>query len=113
MSWSWTLREFYFRRTGCCSTITDIPLKRCKAWELISDMRGTFIQTISKEHEGNDAAAWEEEPRLRVESACPANIGRIACFYFDTTRCSTNRAQQCVGSRRVLTSKTAKKRERG
>src|SRR5216684_3625550 len=113
MSWSWTLREFYFRRTGCCSTITDIPLKRCKAWELISDMRGTFIQTISKEHEANDAAAWQVECRLRLKSACAAKMGGIAGFCFATTRCSMNRVESSSGSLRLLISMIASKLKRG
>src|SRR6266481_864692 len=113
MSWFWTLRDFYFRQTGSCSTITDIPSKRCKAREVTSDIRGTFIQTISKEHEANDAAAWQVECRLRLKSEYAPKMGGIAGFYFATTRCSTNRAEQCVGSRRLLTSKSASKPNRG
>src|SRR2546426_2211071 len=75
MSWSWTPRDFCFRRTRGCSTITDIPLKRCKARELMSDIRGTFIQTVSKEHGANDAADWQVECRLRLKSACAAKMG--------------------------------------
>src|SRR6266853_5555703 len=112
MSWSWTLRDFYFRRTRCCSTISDVPLKRCKARELMSDIRGTFIRTISKEHEANDAPAWQVECRLRLKSACAAKMGGIGGFCFDTTRCSINRAELRGGSRRLLTSKIASKLNR-
>src|ERR1700694_2425702 len=113
MSWSWTLRDFYFRRTRCCSTIADIPLKRCKVRDLMSDISGTFIRTISKEHGANDATAWQVECRLRLKSACAAKMGGIAGFCFATTRCSMNKAESRGGSRRLLISKTASKLNRG
>src|SRR5260370_41515747 len=113
MSGSWTLRDFYFRRTRCCSTISDVPLKRCKARELMSDIRGTFIQTISKEHEANDAAAWQVECRLRLKSACAAKMGGIGGFWFATTRLLIHGAEQRGGSRPLLTSKIASKLNQG
>src|SRR5258708_10226100 len=84
MSWSWTLREFYFRRTRCCSPISDIPLKRCKDRELMSDIRGTFIQTISKELGANDAMAWKVEWRLRLKCASAAYYCGIVGFLYYT-----------------------------
>ena len=38
-----------FRRTRCCSIITAAHLKSSRAPELMSDIRGTFIQMISRE----------------------------------------------------------------
>src|SRR5260370_16701533 len=93
MSWLWRLRDFYLRRTRWWSTISDVPLKRCKARELMSDIRGTFIRTISKEHEANDAAAWQVECRLRLKSACAAKMGGIGGFCFATNRCLINGAE--------------------
>jgi len=40
-------------------------LKRCKARELMSELRGIFTQTISKECGTNDAAVFQAEFLLR------------------------------------------------